>query len=89
MAPSTAGKRDNRLSAIVDEIQKTLPKTEAEIPEAEVEQADHDIESDEKYSVREDMTEEERYEELKNRQFLAVDSSDISEYYGSLVSIER
>ena len=40
VAPSTAGKRDNRLSAIVDEIQKTLPKTEAEIPEAEVEQAD-------------------------------------------------
>ena len=39
------GKRDSSLSAIVDEIQKTLPKTEAEIPETQVEQADRDLEN--------------------------------------------
>lgn len=34
------GKRDKNLSAIVDEIQRTLPKTEAEIAAEQVEQAD-------------------------------------------------
>ena len=38
------GKRDKSLSAIVDEIQENLPKTEAEIEETQVEQADHDLE---------------------------------------------
>ena len=38
------GKRDSSLSSIVDEIQKTLPKTEAEIAEEQVEQADRDLE---------------------------------------------
>ena len=47
-----------------------------------------DSHNDVKYSVREDMTEVERYEELKNRQLLAVDSGDISEYEGRLVDIE-
>ena len=39
------GKRDARLNAIVDEIQATLPKTEAEIEETQVEQADRDLEA--------------------------------------------
>lgn len=50
------GKRDKTLSAIVDEIEQTLPKTEAEIPETEVKQADRDIEaidSGTKFSLRE------------------------------------
>ena len=38
------GKRDKSLSAIVDEIQENLPKTEAEIEETQVEQADRDLE---------------------------------------------
>ena len=41
------GKRDKNLSAIVDEIQKTIPKTEAEIEETQVEQADRDLEAEE------------------------------------------
>ena len=36
----------NSLSATVDEIEQTLPKTEAEIDETEVVQADHDLESE-------------------------------------------
>ena len=38
------GKRDSSLASIVDEIQWTLPKTEAEISEEQVAQADHDLE---------------------------------------------
>lgn len=38
------GKRDSALGEIVDEIQQNLPRTEAEIPEVEVEQADRDLE---------------------------------------------
>lgn len=38
------GKRDSNLSSIVDEIQKTLPRTEAEIAAEQVEQADRDLE---------------------------------------------
>ena len=48
------GKRDKNLSKIVDEIQETLPRTEAEIPEEQVTQADRDLEevmlSDRPYS---------------------------------------
>ena len=40
------GKRDSSLSSIVDEIEKSLPKTEAEIEETEVEQADRDVEAE-------------------------------------------
>ena len=39
------GKRDSSLPSIVDEIQRTLPKTEAEISEEQVAQADHDLEA--------------------------------------------
>ena len=46
------GKRDKSISSIVDEIQETLPKTEAEIEETQVEQADRDLEADVKYSSR-------------------------------------
>lgn len=46
------GKRDKSISSIVDEIERTLPKTEAEIAETEVVQADHDLEGDIKYSDR-------------------------------------
>ena len=46
------GKRDSSLSKIVDEIQKTLPKTEAEISEEQVAQADRDLEADVKNSLR-------------------------------------
>ena len=41
------GKRDKNLSKIVDEIQETLPKTEAEIEETQVAQADRDLEATE------------------------------------------
>ena len=44
------GKRDKKLSKIVDEIQETLPKTEAEIEETQVEQADRDLEAETKLS---------------------------------------
>lgn len=40
------GKRDSSLSSIVDEIQKTIPRTEAEILDEEVTQADRDLESE-------------------------------------------
>lgn len=46
------GKRDKNLSKIVDEIQKTLPKTEAEIAEEQVTQADRDLEAEVKLSDR-------------------------------------
>ena len=46
------GKRDSSLSSIVDEIQKTIPKTEAEIAETQVEQADRDLEAVRLYSTR-------------------------------------
>lgn len=46
------GKRDKSLSEIVDEIERTLPKTEAEIAEEQVEQADRDLEADVKLSAR-------------------------------------
>ena len=51
------GKRDARLSKIVDEIEKTLPKTEELIEDVEIEQANRDLESDlynsgVKYSLR-------------------------------------
>lgn len=39
------GKRDKNLGAIVDEIQRVIPKTEAEIAETQVEQADRDLEA--------------------------------------------
>ena len=54
------GKRDKNLSAIVDEIQNTLPKTEAEIEETQVEQADRDLEA---FSLRNEKP-------LTNRQIL-------------------
>ena len=48
------GKKESSLSSIVDEIQNTLPRTEAEIAEEQVEQADRDLEelklSDRDYS---------------------------------------
>lgn len=46
------GKRDKNLSSIVDEIQRTLPKTEAEISEEQVAQADRDLEAETQYSHR-------------------------------------
>lgn len=46
------GKRDSSLNSIVDEIQKTIPRTEAEIAEEQVAQADKDLEADVKYSDR-------------------------------------
>lgn len=45
------GKRDEALSSIVDEIERTIPKTEAEIPETEVKQADRDLEAQTEYEV--------------------------------------
>ena len=65
------GKRDERLGKIVDEIEATLPKTEAEITEEQVEQADRDLEAEEdtanamqledgsKYSTRDTLTDDE------------------------------
>ena len=50
------GKRDSSISSIVDEIQENLPKTEAEIAEDQVEQADRDLEADTKLSDRDSLT---------------------------------
>ena len=56
------GKRDKSLSSIVDEIEKSLPKTEAEIEEAEVEQADRDLEAEvftgKQYQARQNLSAE-------------------------------
>ncbi len=82
------GKRDSALGKIVDEIQQSLPRTEAEIPTDQVEQAERDLEADTKYSVREDMTEEERYEELKDRKVVAVENTDYSQNMDILESID-
>ena len=57
------GKRDASLSEIVDEIQKTLPRTEAEIAETQVEQADRDLEADAQYSARDYVK---QVDEVKN-----------------------
>lgn len=46
------GKRDKSLHAIVDEIQRTIPRTEAEIEESPVDQADRDLESGDLFSDR-------------------------------------
>ena len=46
------GKREKNLPAIVNEIQQTIPKTEAEISEEEVTQADRDLEDGTVYSER-------------------------------------
>lgn len=46
------GKRERGLSAIVDEIEKSLPRTEVEIEEVEVKQADRDLEAGVKYQAR-------------------------------------
>lgn len=41
------GARDMKISEIVDEIQRSIPRSEAEISDDEqVEQADHDVEAD-------------------------------------------
>ena len=52
------GKRERGLSAIVDEIEKSLPRTEAEIEEVEVKQADRDLEAGVKYQARQMLSEE-------------------------------
>jgi hypothetical protein len=46
------GRRNRDLGKIVDEIQKVIPRTEAEISETQVEQADRDIEAEEMHSLR-------------------------------------
>ena len=46
------GRRNARLSKIVDEIERTLPKTEAEIENVEVKQADRDLEAVRQYAIR-------------------------------------
>lgn len=48
------GKREARLSEIVDEIERTLPKTEAEIEDVEVVQADRDLEAVRQMSIRDE-----------------------------------
>ena len=52
------GKKESSLSSIVDEIQETLPRTEAEIAEEQVEQAGRDLEADAKYSIRDEFYKE-------------------------------
>ena len=65
------GKRDNRLSAIVDEIQRTIPKTEAEISEDQVAQADRDLEAEVKLPDRDYS-----YDSLVSKPDMAVTSVD-------------
>ena len=71
------GKREKNLPAIVNEIQQTIPKTEAEISEEEVTQADRDLEDGTVYSERfdpanNDIRFQERTEGIaSNRELLA------------------
>lgn len=65
------GKRGKNLSKIVDEIQETLPKTEAEIEETQVEQADRDPEAETKLSNRDYS-----YDYLVSKPDMAVTSVD-------------
>ena len=58
------GKRDSRLSSIVDEIQRTLPKTEAEIGEEQVAQADKDLEA---FSLRNEKAAGRQIERLEGK----------------------
>ncbi len=88
------GRRDKELSSIVDEIQNTLPRTDAEIPETEVAQADRDLEAeaiseeDFQYSIREDMTEQERYDDLKEKKITVITDSRSAEYSDEISSLE-
>ena len=66
------GKRDSSLSSIVDEIQRTLPKTEAEISEEQVAQADHDLED----VKRSDRTNPYSYEALVSKPDMNVTTVD-------------
>ena len=66
------GKRDSSLSSIVDEIQRTLPKTEAEISEEQVAQADHDLEG----VKRSERTNPYSYETLTSKPDMTVTTVD-------------
>lgn len=62
------GKRDASLSSIVDEIEQSLPKTEAEIAETQVAQADHDLEAEE--ATYSDVMHSERVTDKETLNFL-------------------
>ena len=68
------GKRDKNLSKIVDEIQETLPKTEAEIEETQVAQADRDLE-ELKFSDRDELTNKE-YNRLTTKKPINVSKQE-------------
>ena len=80
------GKRDSRLSAIVDEIQKTLPRTEAEIEEKQVQQADRDLEAEVKYSDRDSTGKQltaEQQEFFKDSKVRNADGNLLRVYHGT------
>lgn len=70
------GRKEKRLGSIVDEIERTLPKTEAEIAETEVEQASMDIEAagyyedGTQFSMR--VTDEDTLEFLNNQETITT-----------------
>lgn len=71
------GKRDANLSAIVDEIQKSIPRTEAEISEEQVEQADRDLEEIKRFDRDSDHSERGySYNALINKPDMVVTAAD-------------
>ena len=71
------GKRDKNLSKIVDEIQRTIPKTEAEIAEEQVEQADRDLEAEVKHSDRDELSQS-KYNRLTMKKPIKVSSQEFA-----------
>lgn len=73
------GRRDAELGEIVDEIEQTLPKTEAEIEETAVEQAKGDVERD----IREsrDLDDAKTSRELSDIERLAVERFGVTDKF--------
>lgn len=74
------GKRDALIPKMVDEIERTIARTEAEIPDDEqVEQADHDVEAElmDENRVQKSIRSYDSVEEMDSDYLDAVDSEDV------------
>ena len=74
------GKRDALIPKMVDEIERTIARTEAEIPDDEqVEQADHDVEAElmDENRVQKSIRTYDSVEEMDSDYLDAVDSEDV------------
>lgn len=81
------GKRDKNLSAIVDEIERTIPKTEAEIAEEQVSQADRDLEAAETDGQQGRTQYQQRTDTMTDREVLKAASAKLRE--GNLSKAEQ